>query len=271
MNTIPLTVGILTFNSGKTLQRALESVAMCNDIIICDGGSTDDTLDIAKKYNVRIIQQDPQYKNEDGTLADYAGVRNQCLKSARNKWFLYIDSDEAVSTELINELQQVVTENSPCDGYRIPIRIVINGKKILHSSNYPGYQYRVLRTDNNAHFIKKVHERPEFKHPIPLYCTLKGPWYVFWDTDETDQYVKQNYKYIQIEKKRHEHINLYTYLFSFLPRNIRTIIGIVVRTLFNRLRYSAEECMPLRVEWGRLGYHALIVLYVTRDLFFRHQ
>lgn len=50
-----------TYNSGKTLEKCLEAVR-CQDypqdiieIVIGDGGSTDNTLEIAKKFNARVI------------------------------------------------------------------------------------------------------------------------------------------------------------------------------------------------------------------------
>ena len=53
---INATVGILTFNSGKVLRRALESVSDFDDILLCDGGSTDDTLEIARAVGARVMQ-----------------------------------------------------------------------------------------------------------------------------------------------------------------------------------------------------------------------
>ena len=49
-----------TLNAGKVLERELESIRIQNypqdkiEIIIADGGSTDNTLEIAKKYGARI-------------------------------------------------------------------------------------------------------------------------------------------------------------------------------------------------------------------------
>ena len=94
---ISATVGILTFNSEKTLERALESVKDFAEILICDGGSTDSTREIAARYGAKVIQQDARFKNADGRLRDWGGVRQQMLESASNEWFLYIDSDETIS------------------------------------------------------------------------------------------------------------------------------------------------------------------------------
>jgi len=59
---IPASVGILTLNSGKTLRRALNSLTDFAEIIVCDGNSTDDTLEIAREYGAKIIRQ---YDSDD--------------------------------------------------------------------------------------------------------------------------------------------------------------------------------------------------------------
>ena len=51
---INASVGILTLNSSKSLFKCLNSVKYFNEIIIFDGGSTDSTLNIAKKFKCRI-------------------------------------------------------------------------------------------------------------------------------------------------------------------------------------------------------------------------
>jgi len=50
-------VGILTLNNEDVIKNALDSVKKFNEIIICDGGSSDRTLEIARKYNCKILYQ----------------------------------------------------------------------------------------------------------------------------------------------------------------------------------------------------------------------
>ena len=144
MGRIPATVGILTFNSAATLERALESVKDFAEIVVCDGGSTDETLEIARKYGAKIIEQSSQFKDENNRLIDFSGVRNQSLEAATYDWFFYIDSDESCSEGLHEEIRKVVVTDDPDDIYRIPTRIWIGDREILHSSNYPGYQTRLF-------------------------------------------------------------------------------------------------------------------------------
>ena len=54
---IPCSVGILTLNSGQALRRCLDSLKDFAEIIICDGNSTDNTLEIAREYGAKIVKQ----------------------------------------------------------------------------------------------------------------------------------------------------------------------------------------------------------------------
>lgn len=264
MAKIPVSVGILTYNSAATLERALRSIEQCDDIIVCDGGSSDTTRETAIRFGARIIEQDSTFKGDGGGLADYSGVRNQCLAAAKHPYFLYIDSDEAASTQLMAEMERIAREGSE-DGYRIPIRMWLGDRLIEHSSNYPGYQYRIVRTDRGIRFVKPVHERALFsRQPDPARTTLDAPWYVYLDASYTEHYMERNWKYIQLEYERHERLALGDYLFSVVPRNLRAALGVILKTIVYRVIYSPATCMPLSVEWGRVRYHLALIFALAK-------
>src|SRR3989344_3362623 len=97
---IPCSVQVLTLNSGKTLEKCLESVKEFAEIIILDGNSTDNTVAIARRYTDKIYPQaDTNEKNV--RITDFALVRNRGLKLASYDWFLFIDSDEYLSHEAV--------------------------------------------------------------------------------------------------------------------------------------------------------------------------
>ena len=93
---IPCSVYIVTLNCGEWLQQTLESVADFDEVIILDSGSTDNTYDIAKKFeNVKIYHQDWQ---------GYAKQKSLALEQCRNKWVLNLDGDEVLSVKLKDEI-----------------------------------------------------------------------------------------------------------------------------------------------------------------------
>jgi len=57
-----INVRISTYNSAKTLSFCLDSIfrqpVKPKEVLVCDGGSTDRTLDILKEYPVKIVATD---------------------------------------------------------------------------------------------------------------------------------------------------------------------------------------------------------------------
>lgn len=86
MNT-RISVVMIVKNEAAVLARCLESVKDADEIIICDTGSTDGTLDVARRYTDKIYT--------DYTWSDhFADARNHAKSKATGDWILSIDADE---------------------------------------------------------------------------------------------------------------------------------------------------------------------------------
>src|SRR3989344_3878642 len=87
-----ISVCVATYNSDKTLDRCLSKVRLQNypqqkiEIILGDGGSTDKTLAIAKKYNAKVLRI-PRNKQH----AEYN--RGVAFNKAKSEFVLIIDHD----------------------------------------------------------------------------------------------------------------------------------------------------------------------------------
>ena len=254
---ISCSVGILTRNSAATLARTLDSVRDFDDIIICDGGSADATLDIAREYGARIILQDTRFKDASGAVIDFGGVKNQCLAAAKNDWYLSLDSDETISEGLRDAIQRIAEEGGKELVYRVPIGILIDGRYIEHSSNYPGYQYRFFNKKSGAHFIKPVHERIAFTAMTPI-GTLQHPWYIHTTKSDWRNYLKDSAKYRSLEARLYCARSLGEHLRYTVFGNIRTSAAVVLRSAYNYAMYGFSNSMPLSGEMGR----ALVPLFL---------
>ena len=93
-----------TFNSEKTLELSLKSIREQEidqkqiEILILDGGSTDSTVEIAKRYEATVIKNErrlPEFAKQLGLL------------EAKGKYGIFIDSDEAFTNvhSLANRLR----------------------------------------------------------------------------------------------------------------------------------------------------------------------
>ena len=151
-------VEILTLNSGKTLRRCLESVRDFDDIIVIDGNSTDDTLEIAREFGARIFPQSGK-KGKSIKIEDFSAVRNIGIREARHQWFLYIDSDEYLSKEAAEEIREIINRGTDNKyyAYKLPRKYVVQGEIIGRSSMYPNYQVRFWYIPATNGVIKKIH------------------------------------------------------------------------------------------------------------------
>ncbi len=108
-----LTAIIITFNEVGKIEDCLRSVTWVDEIIIVDSGSTDGTLEIARKYTDKV------YVN---AWPGYGAQKQYASSLATSDWTLSIDADERVSEALHDELQGMLkTVDNPHVAYRVPI------------------------------------------------------------------------------------------------------------------------------------------------------
>ncbi len=256
---------MLTFNSQKDLRRALESVRDFDEIVINDGGSTDDTLQIAAEYGCRVIAQDAKFKNPDNTLKDIGGLRNQVVDASTHDWVLILDSDESISDGLREEIRAAVKMQGPLI-YRVPMRMHIGDREILYSSNYPGYQYRFFNRKSGARFIRPVHNKIAFDTTLST-GTFKNPWNVYWETKDVDEYDTRSFKYIAEELKSFPNLSVWDYFTYHIPWHSRVIIAVIVKTLRDRTLHSFGACMPLKIEFGRVRFQVRLLMEMGKKVF----
>ncbi len=250
MNSIPCTVSILTHNSGKTLARALESVKGFSEIIICDSGSTDNTLEIAHKYGALIITQDKQYLDKDGRIIDFAGVRNQCLKKSTQDWFFFLDSDEYCGEDLITAITNIIQENKI--GAYFVNRIYVRGGVVIDcATTYPNRQMRFFARTVTKQFIKKIHERIQMKDGV-VPKVLLGSMYI--PLDDTIEQIRSKWDYyISIEVARHMPIT-WSLIFRSILQNGKVSTLYLVRLLCIWI-FCRGKRMPFALEMERHRYH----------------
>ncbi len=145
-----ISVVIHTYNSEKHLEKCLESVKDCEEILICDMYSNDRTIEIAQKYGARII-----YHKNVG-FADPA--RNFALSHASGKWVLVLDSDEEAPPELLKHLNELMNTLPPhVSGVFIPRKNLHLGKVLWLS--YPNPILRFFK-NGKVSFSDRVHCAP---------------------------------------------------------------------------------------------------------------
>lgn len=146
-----LSVVLAVFNEEENLDRCLSSVkGLADEIVIVDGGSVDNTVEIAKRHNARVIRTD--------NPSVFHINKNKAIDAAKGEWILQLDADEVVSEELANEIKEKI-QFTDVNGYWLPRRNFFLGKYLTKGGQYPDYTLRLYRNGKGRLPGKDVHEQ----------------------------------------------------------------------------------------------------------------
>lgn len=100
-----LTVCLLTFNSSRLLNDVLMPlIKVADEIIIVDSGSTDETINISRRFGVEPVYQKFQTHGQQ---------MNYATTLASHDWVLCMDSDEILDDETVDYLLALKSGESP--------------------------------------------------------------------------------------------------------------------------------------------------------------
>ena len=142
---------IITFNEEKNIQEILDDFSICDEIIIVDSFSSDQTVSIA--------QQNPKVKIIQHPFGDFTKQRNVALDAAANDWVLFLDGDERITPELHQEIISELNKFDKKDAYYFYRKFYFAGKPINFSGTQTDKNFRLFRKSKCRYVAdKKVHE-----------------------------------------------------------------------------------------------------------------
>lgn len=152
-----ITVTVLTKNSQNTLKGTLDSLSRFSEVIVLDSGSTDDTLKIAEQY--------PNVKIYSSPFLGFGAMHNYAIKLASHDWILSVDSDEILSSELVDEIHAL--ELDPEKVYEVSRHNYFNGKWIKYCGGWhPDHVIRFFNRKKAKFTEDLVHEKVVYKDCI---------------------------------------------------------------------------------------------------------
>ena len=143
-----ITAIIPTFNEEHNIRAVIESVLFCDEIMIVDSFSTDNTLKIAQEYTDFIIQRKYEYS---------ASQKNWAIPQASNNWILLVDADERVTPELQEEIIAIQKTHPEEAGFWIYRKNYFMGRLMKHSGLNTDKVIRLFRKDACHYEDKHVH------------------------------------------------------------------------------------------------------------------
>lgn len=169
LKTAAISAAILTKNGAPRLAETLRALSWCDEIVVLDTGSTDDTEAVAARFpRVR-------FHRLAGPFPGFGAARHRLVALARNDWILSIDADEVVTPELAAEIAGL-----PLDArivYSLPFENYFRGRRITTCGWAPDRHERLFNRRATNFCRSAVHERVQtgrstvrrLRHPVRHY------------------------------------------------------------------------------------------------------
>lgn len=105
-----LSAVIIARNEEEMIRGVLESVKFCDEIVVVDNKSTDNTHQIAKDRGAKVFSTD---------TSNFSKLRTFGMSKATGEWLLFIDCDERVSEELREGIESVTSGKPSFKAYSV--------------------------------------------------------------------------------------------------------------------------------------------------------
>lgn len=169
---------VITYNESANIAECLKSLNWCDEILVIDSASNDNTCELAREFtnNITITGNLP-----------YGEKRNIGIEKAAFDWILWLDADERISPELKEEITGLIKDSkTDNDAYFINRRSFFINKFIKHCGWYPDYTLRLFKKSAGIRFDSSlVHEKAVYsgstgrlKHDILHYTDRDFEHYV---------------------------------------------------------------------------------------------
>lgn len=183
---------VLTLNEERDLPRCLASVAACDDVVVLDSGSADQTRALAAAAGARVFHRD---------FDNFAGQRNHAQQSVpfRHAWVFHLDADEQMTAELAAECD-AAARRSEYDGFFVAPRMMYSGRWIPHCTDYPAYQARFVRAPQ-FRFVQVGHGQRE--DPRMRLGHLRANYLHDLSSGGDGEWIEKHHRYAREEARTH--------------------------------------------------------------------
>ncbi len=167
-----LSIGMIVKNEEKYLERCLTALQpilneLDSELIIADTGSTDRTVEIAKKFTDNVFRFE--------WINDFAAARNSTLEKARGEWYMFIDADE-----IIQDCFDIIRffKSKEYKKYNSGTYVVRSYTDASDMTSYKDIRsQRLISTAKGSKFIGKIHETFDYFYAPIKYLNVVADHY----------------------------------------------------------------------------------------------
>ena len=146
---IPLRLCVITRDAASQLADCLASVPFAGEIVVVDSGSSDDTVEIARRCGARVVAHDWE---------GYGAQKRYAVAQAANDWVLCLDADERLSPPLAAAIVAAMAAPA-APAYAVARCNRFLGRWLRHGEGYPDWNTRLFDRRRAQWSDDPVHER----------------------------------------------------------------------------------------------------------------
>lgn len=154
-----LSIAMIVKNEESNIERTLKAIRKLDnkidyEIIIVDTGSTDNTVNIAKKYTDKVY-----FHKWNGSFGD---MRNISIKYCKGDWILILDADEVLEDEdeIVKFLNSKDSEKYNAAEIRFKNLISEDIKQFIIANIF-----RLFKKNKEFYYVGRIHEQPRVIKP----------------------------------------------------------------------------------------------------------
>lgn len=215
-----ITAIIPTLNEEVHIEDSIKSVDFADEIIVIDSFSTDSTVELAKKYQVKIVQR---------VFDDFSSQKNFAIELAKNDWIFVLDADERVPPDLKNEILNIDEKTIKFVGFYVYRKFYLGDKLIKYTGCQRDKVIRLFRKSKCRYNDLKVHETIKADGPLGFFKHKLN----HFSYRDFDHYMTKQKLYSRIQAQQlYEKGQKATLFHLFLKPVITFIIYFVIRLGF---------------------------------------
>jgi glycosyltransferase involved in cell wall biosynthesis len=153
---VKISAAIITHQAGPQLARCLASLDFCDEIVVLDQHSTDETAAVCARHGARL---------EQTAWLGFGPTKQRAADLCRNRWVLSIDTDERVTPELRAAILALPDHPEPA-AFAVNRLSSFLGRWIRHCGWHPDWIVRLFDRERAGFDARPVHEAIHAQGPV---------------------------------------------------------------------------------------------------------